>query len=152
LEAVPYKYTSDLVDMFIGDRVTEEDCTKEYYLNYKLLRKQFPQILDNVARLHRAGAIIGFGTDIGGTDFGFFGLAYKELEHLVKAGMSKFEALQAATITNARILGLQNDLGSIEVGKLADLVLVEGNPLDDVGEVKNVKMVWKEGQIVYGEL
>lgn len=152
LEKVPYKYTSGLLDVFIDDRVTEEEYTTEYYIDYRLCQKQYPQALNNIARLHRAGATIGFGTDSGGTEFGFFGLAYKELQHLVKAEMSNFEALQAATSINANILGLQNDLGTIEAGKLADLVLVQGNPLDNVGEVKNVKMVWKEGWIVYSEL
>ena len=70
----------------------------------------------------------------------------------MKAGLSNFEALQAATKTNAKILGLQTDLGTIEAGKLADLVLIEGSPLRNVCNVKNVKTVWKEGQIVFNVL
>ncbi|MFA5400891.1 MAG: amidohydrolase family protein [Dehalococcoidia bacterium] len=151
LEKEPYQYTSDLVNKFIQG-VTEEDCSKEYYYDYKCIQKQFPVALENVRRLHKAGAVIGLGTDIGGTDFGFFGLTYKELGHLVAAGMSNFEALKTATITSARIIGLDSKLGSIETGKLADFILVEGNPLDDVGLLKNVKMVWKNGEIVYNRL
>jgi imidazolonepropionase-like amidohydrolase len=151
LEKEPYKYTSDLADKFIKG-VSEEDCRREYYYDYKYIQKQFPVALDNVRRLHKAGAVIGLGTDIGGTDFGFFGLTYKELGHLVAAGMSNYEALKTATINSARIIGLNTRLGSIETGKLADFLLVDGNPLDDVGLLKNVKMVWKNGEIVYNRL
>jgi imidazolonepropionase-like amidohydrolase len=148
LEKEPYKYTSTLLNKFISG-ISEDDHHREYYYNYKLIQKQFPVALDNVRRLHKAGAIIGFGTDTGGTDFGFFGYSYKEFQHLVAAGMSNFQALQTATVTSAKILGLDRELGSIEIGKLADFVLIKGNPLDDVNEVKNVALVCKEGKIVY---
>jgi len=145
LEKAAYKNVSSKLNMFVNNHVTIE-----YYIDYEYLQRQYPQALANVTKLYKAGAIIGFGTDSGGTDFGFFGFPYKELEHLVKAGMSNFEALQTATNINAEILGLQA-LGTIEPGKVADLVLIEGNPLDDVSNVKNVKIVWKEGQLVFND-
>ena len=150
LERVPYKFVSHLLNKYRSG-IKEKEYASEYYFDYKLFQRQFHLGLSNVSRLHKAGAIIGFGTD-SPCDFSFFGLAYTELEYLVKAGLSNFEALQAATRTNAKILGLQTDLGTIEAGKLADLVLIEGDPLRNVSNVKNVKMVWKEGQIVFNVL
>lgn len=152
LEKVPYENVSRLLEMYVNDSITKEDYSTEYYFDYKVIQRQFPQALDNVAKLHEAGATIGFGTDSCGTETGFFALIYKEFEHLVTAGMSNFEAIQAATSINAEILGLQDSLGTIEAGKLADLVLIEGNPLKNVSCVKDVKMVWKEGEIVFNKL
>lgn len=137
LERVPYKLVSGLLNKYRSG-IKEKEYASEYYSDYKLFQRQFHLGLSNVSRLHKAGAIIGFGTD-SPCDFSFFGLAYTELEYLVRAGLSNFEALQAASRTNAKILGLQTDLGTIEAGKLADLVLIKGDPLRNVSNVKNVK-------------
>ncbi len=68
-----------------------------------------------------------------------------ELAAYVAAGMTPYQALRAATVTPAEALGL--DAGSVEAGRLADLVLVEGNPLEDIGAALKVKKVLANGRL-----
>ena len=71
-----------------------------------------------------------------------------EIELLVAAGMSPAAALRSATSVNARIVGLDDKLGAIREGLLADLVAVEGDPLGEIGAVRRVRMVMQAGRIV----
>src|SRR5690606_3356211 len=73
--------------------------------------------------------------------------AHWELWMLVQGGMSPMEALRCATINGARYLGMDEDLGSIEPGKLADLVVLEGNPLVDIRNSSSVAMVMANGRL-----
>ena len=86
------------------------------------------------ARLaHEAGAIMGCGADFGGDEICPHGLNGLELRLLVEiAGFTPMEAIVAATKTNAQILLCEDKLGTLEPGKLADMILVEGNPLEDI--------------------
>ena len=71
-----------------------------------------------------------------------------EIEHLVKAGMTEMEALVAATRTSADLCGVVDRLGTVEVGKLADLIVVSGNPLEDISNIRRLKLVFKGGSLV----
>jgi imidazolonepropionase-like amidohydrolase len=117
--------------------------------DYHFLRQKFSTMIKNVRSLHEAGARIGFGTDAGGTDICLFGLPWLEMVLMAEAGMRNYEILETATRKNAEILGFEHDLGSIEQGKIADLVLVEGNPLEDLRNVAKVMKVWKGGRLVH---
>ncbi len=112
--------------------------------------RNFANALHNVRALHRGGVAIALGTDAGmpGTPHGRSTL--HELELLVRAGLSPVEALRAGTINSARALGLADDVGSIEVGKRADLVLVEGTPWRDVSDMRRVRQVFLGGRPVHG--
>jgi imidazolonepropionase-like amidohydrolase len=104
----------------------------------------------SVQRARRAGVKIACGTDSGGT-WAPCGENARELELLVKfGGMTPMEAITAATKVSAEAIGRDKDLGTIGPNKLADIILVEGDPLNDIKllqDASNVKMVIKGGKI-----
>jgi imidazolonepropionase-like amidohydrolase len=77
--------------------------------------------------------------------------APKEFDAMVRAGMKPLEAIQAATVNGAELLGLSREIGTIEVGKIADIVALSGDPLHDVRELEHVSFVMKEGVVVKNE-
>jgi imidazolonepropionase-like amidohydrolase len=97
------------------------------------------------AKLARAGVTIGTGTDIWEVPTG----VHLELEEMVAAGLSPLEALHAATGAAAEIIGADHDLGTIEAGKLADLVLLEADPSSDIRATRRIRAVVLGGQVVY---
>ncbi len=109
---------------------------------------RFPTILADVAPLVQAGISILPGTDAGIPGV-FHGVAlHRELESLVRAGLDPAEVLANATIDAARFLDVDAELGSIETGKRADLVLVEGNPLRRIRDTRRIVMVLRDGVLV----
>jgi len=97
--------------------------------------------------MQRSGVGILAGTD-SGNPFCFRGFSlHDELGFLVKAGLTPTQALQAVTLNPARFLGKENDLGTIEKGKVADLVLLDANPLEDIGNTKRISAVVCGGQL-----
>jgi len=104
-----------------------------------------PQIQRTFAKAYKSGVKIAFGTDSGVSPHG---LNAREFTYMVEAGMPPMEAIQSATINAATLLGKQEDLGSIEVGKLADIVAVEGDPLQDISILESISFVMKGGEVV----
>jgi imidazolonepropionase-like amidohydrolase len=104
-----------------------------------------PLILGTAGRAYKAGVKIAFGTDASVYPHG---QNAHELELMVQAGMPPMFALQAATTHAAELLKHEKDLGSLSVGKFADVVAVPGNPLDDISLMKRVSFVMKDG-VVY---
>ncbi len=97
-------------------------------------------------RAVKKGVKIAFGTDAGGFDWTKFNQAV-ELKYYVDYGMTPMQAIRSATSTAAELLGWQDRIGTVEAGKLADLVAVSGNPLDDITELERVKFVMKDGVV-----
>ena len=98
--------------------------------------------------MHQSGVPIGAGTD---TPIGFAAPGYSlhsELEMLVRAGLSPLEALRSATLRPAEFFGLEGEMGTIEPGRMADLVLLAGNPLDDITQTRTVQAVVTKGQLL----
>ena len=110
----------------------------------------FNQRLVELRKLHAAG---GAGLLIVGTDEPVYttllaGFAYhRELMAMVYAGIPPADVLKAATINGARALGVADRLGTIEAGKLADLYVARGNPLENISAARNVEWVIKDGQV-----
>lgn len=94
--------------------------------------------------LHRAGVTIAAGGDVTPIPWAL----HWELEELVAAGLSPLEAIAAATATAAEVLGLSRELGTIEVGRRADLLILDANPLDDIGNTRRIWRVIQGGRVV----
>lgn len=112
-----------------------------------------PFHLESIRMAREAGVLVAAGTDAG-TPFNLHGENLGEIKLLVDyGGFSPMGAIEAGTRIAARVLGLEKDLGTVEAGKIADLVLVEGNPLDDIDVLLNqesICLVMQGGKIVKG--
>jgi tetratricopeptide (TPR) repeat protein len=114
--------------------------------DFAYMKKEFQKDLAVVGTMQKSGVGIMAGTDTA-NPFCFPGFSlHDELGLLVQAGLSPLQALQAATLNPARFLGREKDLGTIEQGKLADLVLLDANPLDDIGNTKKIAGVVSAGK------
>ena len=103
-----------------------------------------PKIQDTFGKAYKKGVKIAFGTDAGVFDHGENG---KEFALMVEAGMPAIETIQSATVTNANLLGMGDKIGSIEEGKLADIIAVNDDPTENISTMENVVFVMKEGKI-----
>ena len=106
------------------------------------LRMVLEVFLKITAALHRAGVPIVAGTDVGVPGH----TLYRELELYVKAGLTPLEAIQATTIVPARVMKLDGEVGTIEAGKRADLVILDANPLDNISNIRKVRFVVAQGR------
>ena len=104
-----------------------------------------PLIQNTFAKAYKTGVPIAFGTDAGVFPHG---LNAKEFGYMVEAGMPVVEALQSATITNAGLLGMGDELGQLKEGFYADIIAVEENPVKNVQTLEKVVFVMKDG-VVY---
>ncbi|MDT8409711.1 MAG: amidohydrolase family protein [Wenzhouxiangellaceae bacterium] len=103
-----------------------------------------PQLQNTFARAHAAGVRIAFGTDCGVC---YHGDNAHEFGYMVEAGMAPAEAIRTATVYAAELLGVSVDAGTLSAGRWADVIAVEGNPLEDVGILTDVRFVMKAGQV-----
>ena len=104
-----------------------------------------PQIGATFGKAYNKGVKIAFGTDAGVQPHG---TNWMEFVFMVQYGMPNIEAIQSSTIETARFLHIDDKLGSIEVGKIADLVAVNGNPLKDIKVMEFVEFVMKDGEVI----
>lgn len=104
-----------------------------------------PQIRDTFAKAHAAGVKIAFGTDTGVSPHGENA---HEFELMVAGGMPPMQAIQSATLVASKLLRIDDRLGTIEAKKIADIVAVKGNPLENISLLRNVAFVMKDGVVV----
>lgn len=102
------------------------------------------QIQDTFAKAYKKGVKIAFGTDAGVFPHGE---NYREFVYMTEVGMPNLEAIQSATLNAAQLLGMEDKLGTLESGKLADIIAVHGNPAEDILALKEVVFVMKDGKI-----
>ncbi len=108
-------------------------------------RDVMPAARKNIARAFAAGVKVGFGTDAAVYPHG---LNAHEFAVMVKLGLTPLQAIQASTVNDADLLGWSDKVGTIEQGKWADIVAVDGDPLADVTTLERVKFVMKGGEVV----
>ncbi|MFK7736882.1 MAG: amidohydrolase family protein [Pirellulaceae bacterium] len=108
-----------------------------------------PVIQSTFSRAYAAGVNIAFGTDSGVSEHG---KNAREFELMVQGGMPPIKAIQAATMGAAKLLHADDRLGSIETGKLADLVAVEGDPTETIRSTHDVRFVMKDGKVFRDDL
>ena len=104
-----------------------------------------PQILGTFSRAYKAGVKIAFGTDQGVARHGDNA---REFEFMVQGGMPPLEALRAATLYAATVMGWEDRIGTVEAGKLADIVAVPADPRQDISTMSRVSFVMKDGAVV----
>ncbi|GGA63035.1 Xaa-Pro dipeptidase [Neiella marina] len=107
-----------------------------------------PQIQQTFAKAYRNKIKIAYGTDAGVFPHG---LNAREFSYMVEAGMPAMAAIESATLNAAKLLRIDDQLGSVEAGKLADLVAVDGNPLEQIKILENISFVMKDGVVYKSE-
>jgi len=106
-------------------------------------------VLDNLGRFAGAGGKVALGTDFGGASFQFeLGMPLKEMLWMREAGMSPSEIIIAATRNAADVCGLGQELGTLEPGKIAHVLVIDGNPLQDLANLTKVRLVIKGGKVI----
>jgi len=139
------KGTYYIPTLYVGDALLSEGNTLQ--LPEALLNKAkvvVPKMRESFKKAVKAGVNIAFGTDAGVFPHG---VNAKEFSVMVKEGMLPMQAIQSATLAAAKLLGKESELGTIEVGKFADIIAVHGNPLTDISVLEKISFVMKEGKV-----
>jgi imidazolonepropionase-like amidohydrolase len=132
--------------IYIGDYYIEERPDAEAQQKMVELSKRYrDEFLANIGAAIRAGVKVAVGSDFGGYDPL---INAREFASLVEAGMTPMQAIQAGTRVGAELLGWEDRVGTIEAGKLADIVAVARDPLADISELERVIFVMKGGEVV----
>lgn len=145
--ALMKKYGTYYVPTIIAGRSTADSAQKPGYYPEMVRKKALeigPKIQSTFGKAYKAGVKIAFGTDAGVFGHGKNAI---EFQLMTEAGMPALEAIQAATVHAADLLGQSENLGTIEAGKTADIIAVTENPADNIKTMTNVKFVMKDGKI-----
>lgn len=129
-----------------GKTVSDSAKVPGYYHPYVVAKALAigPVMQETFSKAYKAGVQIAFGTDAGVFKHG---INAKEFIYMTEAGMPVMEALKSATVTNSKVLKMDDKIGTIEVGKLADIIAVDENPESNVATLMNVTFVMKDGKV-----
>jgi len=135
--------------LYLGDWFME-NAEKNRVPDFLLVKAKavMPAARKNVAHAFASGVKVAFGTDAAVYPHG---LNAHEFGVMVKLGLTPLQAIQAATVNDADLLGWSDKVGTIEAGKWADIIAVDGDPLKDVTTLEHVKLVMKGGEVVKNE-
>jgi imidazolonepropionase-like amidohydrolase len=142
------KYGTWYVPTIIAGKSVADSARKPGYYPERIAQKAIsigPLIQSTFARAWKAGVKIAFGTDAG---VYAHGKNWIEFVYMTEAGMPPLEAIKCATVNAAELIGVSDKVGTIEKGKLADIVAVDGDPVQDIRAMGRVKFVMKDG-VVY---
>lgn len=146
MDLMKSKGTYYVPTIMAGDWVAEKAKIPNFFpaLVKPKAEKIGPQIQSTFAKAYKAGVKIAFGTDSGVSAHGD---NWQEFILMTNAGMTNQDALKSATIETAKLLRIEDKLGQIKPGMLADIIAVQQNPVEDISTVKNVIFVMKDGVI-----
>lgn len=145
------EYNANIHPMLMQEWVAsrENRINKNQKIDSMELKKTFDSQISLLAHLHNKGVNILAGSDFAGMPFVYPGIGlHQELALLHQAGLTNAEVLATATINPAKYLSMEKSHGSISEGKIADLVLLDENPLDSIENTKSVNMVFRKGKMV----
>ena len=146
MDLMKSKGTYYVPTIMAGDWVAEKAKIPNFFpaLVKPKAEKIGPQIQSTFAKAYKAGVKIAFGTDSGVSAHGD---NWQEFILMTNAGMTNQDALKSATIETAKLLRIEDKLGQIKPGMLADIIAVQQNPVEDISTVENVIFVMKDGVI-----
>jgi len=107
-----------------------------------------PVVLQNLKKVWDAGIPVAMGTDAGNIGALHGPSVFREMELMVRAGLSPLQVLRSATVNGAKVMGLEREAGRIAPGRLADLVVLDADPLADIGNASRIHRVIKDGRLV----
>ena len=139
---MPSDFYADFIKSF-------ENFHRNSYFND--IGRETRNAVNSASQFIDAGAYMGVGTDAASPLNMHTEAMWREMSALVESGMTPIQVISAATKTNAEILGQIDELGTIEVGKLADIIIVDGNPLRNIEVLDYVDIVIKDGGVWYAE-
>lgn len=141
-----YMYAAD----YLKEKIRESGHkpTKPELIEIGYFEDSINAYKNNFLKNYKKGILIATGTDIVFPDHHITPIV-EEIETLCILGLQPIQAIQCATNNAAKILGRDHEFGLIKQGLFADLLIVEGNPLSDIGNLRNVKEVYKEGELLY---
>ncbi|HEY7401373.1 MAG TPA: amidohydrolase family protein [Actinomycetota bacterium] len=146
IELMAERGTYLVADIWFGDWILEQGTLHDWSPNVMRKTEETTDVQrEGFAKCVKAGVKLPFGTDSGGYPHA---MAAKQFAYLVRYGMTPMEAIRSATTVAAELMGREDRVGSIAPGKLADLVAVEGDPIDDVSRLERVAFVMKGGEVV----
>jgi len=134
-----------IADIYADEYILQEYAKKGYPEKIMNKEKQLVQAqFETFQKALKAGVKIAFGTDAAVYPHG---LNARQFSNWVRWGMTPMQAIQSATINAADLLGRKDRIGSIKLGKLADIIATSENPLDDISTLENVRFVMKDGKV-----
>ncbi|MDG2251568.1 MAG: amidohydrolase family protein [Gammaproteobacteria bacterium] len=137
--------TTLVMDIYVSDYILESGAEVGMLEESLAKEREVGQVQrESFQRAHAAGVNIVFGSDAGVYPHGLNG---RQFSKMVEFGMSPMQAIQAATLKAAALLGLENQVGTLNEGAYADLIAVQGNPLENVSLLENIGFVMKDGEV-----